>query len=168
MRKLCMRCRGSSPPSRRPVVSASRQDTQLWLLIARAALPLIEIGLFVELGGAIGLWPTLAWTVAGVFVGMAVLRDAGARTVGAVHAAMNGLRDPARPAANGALRLAAGVLLALPGFFTDALGLMLLIPPVRVVLLQRIARNRPRPPAADVIDASYRDVTPPQPPRRGP
>jgi UPF0716 protein FxsA len=140
----------------------------MWLLIALLALPLIEIGLFVQLGGAIGLWPTLLWTIASAFIGVSVMRNAGVGTVRAIQAAMDDLRDPARPAADGALRLAAGILLILPGFFTDALGLLLLVPPLRAVLLRRIGRNRPPPRGVVIIDAEYRDMTPREPPEPRP
>jgi UPF0716 protein FxsA len=136
----------------------------MWLLIALVALPLVEIGLFVELGGALGLWPTLLWTVASVVIGLAVARSTGARTAAAVNRALTDLRNPARPVADGALRLAAGVLLILPGFFTDALGLVLLVPPVRAILLRRIGRGRPPPRGPVIVDALYRDVTPRDPP----
>lgn len=138
----------------------------MWLLVALIALPLIEIGLFVEVGGAIGLWATLLWTVVSVALGVAVTRDAGARTVKALNEAMSGLRDPNAPAADGALRLAAGILLILPGFLTDALGLLLLVPPLRALLLRRIGRGRSPQHGAVIIEAEYQDVTPREPPPR--
>lgn len=132
----------------------------MWVFVALLALPLIEIALLVEIGGALGLWPTLLWTVAGALLGVTVIREAGARTAAAVNAAMAELRDPARPAADGALRLLAGVLLILPGFFTDAMGLLLLVPPVRAILLRRIGRGRPVAARFDVIEGEYREISP--------
>jgi UPF0716 protein FxsA len=88
----------------------------MWLFVVFVLVPIIEIALFIKVGGLIGLWPTLA--------------------IGG---------DPISPIAHGALILVAGVLLLTPGFFTDSLGLALLIPPVRVQVIrwigQRIAQG---------------------------
>jgi UPF0716 protein FxsA len=46
----------------------------MWLMLALLALPLIEIALFVVIGGAIGLWPTLAWVVLSVVLGVVILK----------------------------------------------------------------------------------------------
>ncbi|MFN3643147.1 MAG: FxsA family protein [Gemmobacter sp.] len=137
----------------------------MWFFLAILLVPLIEIGLFIEIGGWIGLWPTLLWVVASTAAGLAAMRAAGAQTLAQVKAAMDGLRDPARPLADGALRLAGAALLVLPGFLTDAIGLALLVAPVRALLLQRIARARGggTDPRKVVIDAEYRDVTPRDP-----
>jgi UPF0716 protein FxsA len=141
----------------------------MWLLIGVFGLPLAEIALFIVIGGAIGVWPTLLWVVASGLAGVALMRRAGAGTIRSVSAAMDGLQDPARPLAEGSVRIAAGLLIAMPGFLTDALGLLLLLPGVRAVLLRRMAARRGmgRPAGGDprrvvVIETEYRDVTPPR------
>lgn len=113
----------------------------MWVFLAILSVPLIEIGLFVTLGGAIGLWPTLAWVILTAALGILVLK--GVAMYGAVTLSrdMNELRDPLSPIAHRVMVVMAGGLLILPGFFTDALGLLLLIPPVRLVLIKLIGRR---------------------------
>jgi UPF0716 protein FxsA len=136
----------------------------MWLLIGLVGLPLVEIALFIVIGGLIGVGATLLWVVATALAGVAVMRTTGHRTLQALQAAMAGVQDPAVPIADGALRFAGGMLLALPGFLTDALGLVLLVPAVRRILIRTLARRRRRGAAPVVIEAEYRDVTPPPPP----
>lgn len=101
------------------------------LLALLVALPLIEIGLFVTLGGAIGLWATLGIVLASALLGVSVIRRQGLVTMYQVREALQNRRDPGRTMADGALTVLAGALLVLPGFFTDVIGLLLLIPFVR-------------------------------------
>ncbi|TDL78329.1 FxsA family protein [Palleronia sediminis] len=115
----------------------------MWLLAAFILIPLIEIGLFIQVGGAIGLWPTLLIVVLTAIVGTSLVRSQGAAAMSDLRRSMNELRDPSEPLANGAMILAAGLLLLTPGFFTDAVGLSLLIPGVRRYIF-REARKRIR------------------------
>jgi UPF0716 protein FxsA len=116
----------------------------MWVFLAILSVPLIEIGLFVTLGGAIGLWPTLAWVILTAALGILVLK--GVAMYGAVTLSrdMSELRDPLSPIAHRVMVVLAAGLLILPGFFTDALGLLLLIPPVRLVLIKLIGRRLAR------------------------
>jgi UPF0716 protein FxsA len=114
----------------------------MWIVVALLALPLVEIGLFVTLGAQLGLWLTLAWVVLTGVAGVLLLKGlalAGRR--GLRDGLQEGLQDPLSPIAHKALMGVAGVLLILPGFFTDALGLILLLPPVRSLLIGQIARR---------------------------
>ncbi|MDO5632549.1 MAG: FxsA family protein [Paracoccus sp. (in: a-proteobacteria)] len=113
----------------------------MWLLLMFVAIPLIEIGLFIQVGGAIGVWPTLALVLLGAVLGVIVMRANAARTSYEGQRALAELRDPTRPLAHGALVMLAGALLVLPGFFTDAIGLLLLIPAVRDLVMRRIGRR---------------------------
>ena len=103
----------------------------MWLLLAFLTVPLVEIALFIQIGSAVGLWPTLAVVVLTAFVGTWLVRTQGAMAMGQLRASFSRLDDPTEPLANGAMILIAGVLLLTPGFFTDAVGLALLMPPVR-------------------------------------
>ncbi|ROP90967.1 UPF0716 protein FxsA [Stella humosa] len=94
-------------------------------------IPLIEIALFVVVGDVIGLWPTLAATLLAAVVGVVLIRGRG-------RAAFERLRPGQGPAAvpigsviDGAAVVIAGMLLLIPGFLTDLLGVSLLLPPVR-------------------------------------
>jgi len=130
--------------------------------------PLLEIGLFVVVGGAIGLWPTLAVVLGTGVLGVALIRWQGMGVLRDLQ--QNGAVDPISPIAHGALILVGGFLLILPGFFTDVLGLMLMIPLVRRGLIaalgpriqvQGFAASRfRRDPAEDWVDAEYEEVVP--------
>lgn len=107
------------------------------------AFILIEIALFVTVGGRIGLLASLAVIFGTAALGGLVLRRAGARAAGEFRAAMAGIGRPEIALGDHALVLLAGVLLILPGFLGDSAGLLLLLPPVRA-LIGRGARGRMR------------------------
>lgn len=111
------------------------------LVLIFVVVPLIEISLFITIGGAIGLGPTLAIVIGTAILGSWLMRREGARALGDVQRAFVEFREPTTPLAHGALILVAGVLLISPGFFTDTLGLLLLIPPVRDAVLRRTGRR---------------------------
>ncbi|MEI4485413.1 FxsA family protein [Frigidibacter sp. MR17.14] len=154
----------------------------MWPLAALLALPVIEIALFVTIGGAIGLGPTLALVLLTPMLGIWVIRTAGARAMADLRAPLGGLRDPAVPMAEGAVKVIAGFLLVLPGFLTDALGLALLVPPLRHAMLRALGRRvvvlRPgqdprqdpfrRPAGQDVIDGEFHEIPQAEIPRHRP
>lgn len=113
----------------------------MWLLIAFVAVPLIEIALFIQVGGLIGLWPTLAIVIGTAIVGTALVRAQGRQTIEQLRGSFNDLRDPTEPLAHGAMIVFSAALLLTPGFFTDFVGFALLLPPVRAAVLT-YARQR--------------------------
>ncbi|TJZ85125.1 FxsA family protein [Paracoccus hibiscisoli] len=104
-------------------------------------VPIIEIALFIQVGGLIGLWSTLALVLLSAVAGVALMRSQGAQAGREIQRSLSEMRDPSQPMAHGAMIIAAGLLLVVPGFFSDALGLLLLIPGVRRLLMRRIARR---------------------------
>jgi UPF0716 protein FxsA len=104
-------------------------------------IPIIEIALFIKVGGAIGLGPTLAVVALSALVGVALIRTQGLRTWMQARASLNRGEMPVRELFNGLCVFAAGILLMIPGFFTDALGLLLLLPLVRRLLAERLVRS---------------------------
>lgn len=111
------------------------------LLVLFIAIPMIEIALFIKVGGLIGLWPTLGIVLLTAILGTWLMRRQGARELANLRSSFQELRDPSEPLANGAMILFAGALLLTPGFFTDLVGLLLLLPPVRQAVF-RYFRNR--------------------------
>lgn len=107
------------------------------LLLILVCLPLIEIALFVMIGGEIGLWPTLALVIASSLAGLLVMRGQGTRALIRLNESMEKGGDPTGPLAHGALIMIAGVLLLVPGFFTSSWGVLLLIPPIRRWMIGR-------------------------------
>jgi len=145
------------------------------LFLAFLLVPLIEIALFIQVGGAIGLWPTLAVVVITAMLGTWLVRSQGRQALARLGASFNELRDPREPLADGAMIVFAGALLLTPGFFTDAVGFALLMPTVRqavyryvaarmsVQTFQSTAHGRPgHQPGVDgdVIDGDYTEVRP--------
>ncbi|WP_134725087.1 FxsA family protein [Paracoccus luteus] len=110
----------------------------MWLLIPFVVLPVVEIALFLQAGALIGFWPTIGLVILSAVAGSALMRRQGAATMADMQAALRDLRDPTAPLAHGALIMLAGALLLMPGFFSDALGLALLVPPVRRAVIHRL------------------------------
>ena len=144
----------------------------MYLFLALLLVPIIEIALFIQVGGLIGLWPTLAIVVLTAIIGSWLMRVQGRLALAQLGKSFSELRDPTEPLAHGAMILVAGILLLTPGFFTDAMGFALLIPPVRAVVM-RFASSRikiqrfqmgPAPqrryPDGDIVEGEYQDVTP--------
>ena len=106
----------------------------LVLLAAFIAVPVIEIALFIEIGGWIGLWPTIGVVIMTAFAGTTLLRLQGLAVLQRVQerAALNAI--PVEEVLTGLCLLVAGVLLLTPGFFTDALGFLLFVPPFRKIV----------------------------------
>lgn len=106
------------------------------LLILFIAVPIIEIALFIQVGGFIGLWPTLAIVVLTALVGTTMMRAQGLSTLARLQTSLTTGENPVDPIAHGALILVSGILLLTPGFFTDSVGLTLLFPPIRIALIK--------------------------------
>ena len=101
------------------------------LLAMFIAIPIIEIGLFIEIGGWIGLWPTLAIVIVTAFAGTTLLRLQGLAVLQRAQASTARNELPVQEVFDGLCLLIAGILLLTPGFFTDAVGFMLFVPPFR-------------------------------------
>lgn len=101
------------------------------LLLLFIAIPLVEIFLFLLVGRQIGVLPTFAVILlTGVF-GAALARSQGLRTLAKYRDATAQGRLPAEAVIDSLLILMAGALLIIPGFLSDAVGFLLLVPPVR-------------------------------------
>ena len=155
----------------------------MWLLLAFIAVPMIEIALFIQVGGLIGVWWTLLIVLATAIAGSYLVRSQGSRELANLKRAFNELDDPTEPLANGAMILFAGALLLTPGFFTDVVGLSLLVPAVRRsafhwakarVKVQQFTmgdgqqHQQARRPDDTVIDGDFEDVTQHKPTHRPP
>lgn len=101
------------------------------LFLTFMVIPLIEIAFFVIIGNAIGLWPTLAGVLITAIVGSLVLRYQGMAVFNEIRGQMGRGQLPARALADAALIGAGGLMLLLPGYFSDIIGILLLLPPVR-------------------------------------
>lgn len=100
--------------------------------------PLIEIALFVTVGGWLGLWLTLAIVIGTGILGVSLLQRMGLRSADRLRAEMGRMRDPVAGVGDSVLLSLAALLLILPGLLTDVLGAILLIPPFRRLLIAQI------------------------------
>lgn len=138
----------------------------LLLLAAFIGVPLLEIALFIQVGGWIGLAPTLALIVLTAVIGAMMLRWQG---ISVLMRAQRQLAEGSLPVAEvfeGLCLVIAGALLLTPGFFTDAIGALLLVPAVRRALYRQVRQRI----EAHVVDVSSPDHGAPRPgrPGRGP
>jgi len=112
---------------------------RLALFALLTVLPLLEIGLLVKFGQWVGVWLTLAVVIGTAVVGVGVLQRQGLAMVLRTQEAMMRGEPPVGAMLEGAMTVMAGVLLIMPGLLTDAIGLLLLIAPVRHFLAGRLA-----------------------------
>lgn len=110
----------------------------MWLLIAFIAVPIIEIALFIQIGGFLGLFPTLAVVLITAIAGTYLVRAQGLSVLSQLQSHFREMNDPSEPLAHGAMILFSGALLLTPGFFTDFIGFLLLIPNVRATVFQKV------------------------------
>jgi UPF0716 protein FxsA len=113
------------------------------LIVLFVVVPIAEIYVLLQIGHAIGALPTIALLIADSVLGAALMRSQGRAAWLRLNAALAEGRVPGREVMDGALVILGGALLLTPGFLSDALGLVLLLPPtraiVRRVLLRRFA-----------------------------
>ena len=153
------------------------------LLLLFIGIPLLEITLFIQVGGAIGLGWTLAIVIFTAVLGAWMVRSQGAQAMLNLRSSFSTLQDPTEPLAHGAMILFSGALLLTPGFFTDFVGFSLLIPGVRTALYKYLrtrvnvqsfqmgpgGQPHPRPHRGDrVIDGEFEEIDPQNPPQNGP
>lgn len=128
----------------------------MWLLALFIAVPIIEIALFIQVGGAIGTGPTLLIVLITAILGTWLVRSQGALAMTQLRQSFNEMRDPSEPLAHGAMILFSGALLLTPGFFTDAVGFALLVPGVRSAVFKYL-RSRIKVAGFTATSTSYSD-----------
>ncbi|HAS62316.1 MAG TPA: membrane protein FxsA, partial [Vibrio sp.] len=104
------------------------------LLLLFILVPIIEIGLFIQVGGFLGLWPTIALVLVTAFVGASLVRSQGLQTLINVQNRLQQGELPAQQIFEGVMLAVAGVLLLTPGFMTDALGMLVVLPAPRAAI----------------------------------
>lgn len=149
----------------------------LWLFLL---WPVLEIVLFIKVGGALGILPTLLLIFGAGAVGVWLVRMQGLMVMNDLRNRLSTMNDPSEPMAHGALIALAGFLFMVPGFLSDLVALALLVPQVRRWMIGQMARrarmvqgaafgfdtyasgdrSRGRP---TVIDAEFYEVDPDEP-----
>ena len=111
------------------------------LIVVFLLVPLIELFIIIQVGQLVGAWWTVAALVAVSVAGALLMRREGTRAWGNFRAALASGRVPTDEVVEGALVLFGGALLLTPGFATDALGLLLMIPLTRRMIAAAIKRR---------------------------
>ena len=141
----------------------------MWLFILFFTVPVIEIVLFIKVGSAIGLIPTIFVILITALAGTFFVKQQASQLFDLFKRKAGNLEDPSEPIGHGVLVLFAGALLLTPGFFTDVFGFLLLIPNFRYWVFRKISKrfihirsfNKETPNQHETIyDADYTDITP--------
>lgn len=106
----------------------------LFLIVLFIVVPIAELYVIVQVGQAIGIWPTLALLLADALLGSFLLKHQGRGAWRRFNEALSQGRFPGREVVDGLLIVVGGTLLLAPGFLTDIAGLILLIPPTRAIV----------------------------------
>ena len=110
------------------------------ILLLFILTPIMEIAVFIKVGGLIGIWPTLGLVVATAIIGTALLRRQGFATMTRARASLARGEFPVNEIFDGACLLTSGLLLLTPGFVTDFLGALLLAPIFRAAIRGPLVR----------------------------
>jgi len=97
-------------------------------------MPIAELYVIIQVGGLIGIWPTLALLLLDGLLGAALLRSQGRTAWRRFQEALASSRVPAKEVYDGAAIIFGAALLMTPGFITDVFGFLLLLPPTRAML----------------------------------
>ena len=111
------------------------------IALTAIALPFLEIAGFVWIGGKLGVPLTLVWVIGAMVAGFLLLRHTGLQAVGRLRAALAEGREPGHSIIDAACFAAAAMLLIIPGFVSDALAVILMLPVTRHWLLRRTAAH---------------------------
>jgi UPF0716 protein FxsA len=104
-------------------------------------IPFIELWLLIKVGSAIGALATILLLILSGFLGMYLLRRPGLSTLAKLQRDMQAGQRPAKSLLEGMMMLLGGLLFIIPGFFTDIIGLILLLPPTRYLLVKFLLKN---------------------------
>lgn len=140
-------------------------------LLLFIGVPLVEIYLLIEVGSIIGALPTVFAVVFTAVLGVTLIRIQGFSTLQKAQTAMNQGRLPAVEMFEGLMLLFAALCLLMPGFFTDSVGFLLLVPPLRHLLAARMIGSallqsrftaNSRNAQGGYYEGEYEDLTPEQ------
>ena len=112
----------------------------LFLVLIFIVLPIAELYVILQVGQAIGVGPTLGLLILDSFLGAWLWRSQGRAAWQRFNDALAEGRVPAREDFDGAMIILGGAFLLTPGFITDVIGLLLLIPPSRAIFRGMVAR----------------------------
>ena len=130
------------------------------LLLIIISIPLIEIYLFIKIGSHIGAFNTVSLILITAFIGIIYARYEGFNTLRSGMSQLVKNELPVYEIISGAALAFAAVLLILPGFATDLLGLLIIFPPTRKLFLKKITNNssNQKKEKQDFINGEFEDI----------
>ena len=130
------------------------------LLLLIISIPLIEIYLFIKIGSQIGAFNTVSLILITAFIGVIYARYEGFNTLKSGMSQIIKNEIPIYEIISGAALTFAALLLILPGFATDILGLLIIFPPTRKLLLKKISMNysKDNQKKQDFINGEFEDI----------
>ena len=111
------------------------------LVVLFITVPILELFVILQIGEWLGVWPTIALLIADSVLGSVLMRSQGRAAWRRFNEALQRGRPPAREVLDGVLIVFGGALLLTPGFATDVVGLLLLLPPTRAVARRLLVRR---------------------------
>ena len=131
-------------------------NTFLLLLIG---IPVIEIYLFIKLGSQIGAFNTILLIFVTAFFGIVYARYEGFNTLRSAMSQMVKNELPVYEIISGAALAFAALLLILPGFATDCIGLLIIFPPTRKLIFKKVSnKQKPINKKQDFINGEFEDI----------
>ena len=128
------------------------------LLLLIISIPIIEVYLFIKVGSQIGAFNTILLVFITAFFGIAYARYEGFNTLKSGMAQIVKNELPAYEIISGAALAFAAVLLILPGFATDILGLLIIFPPTRKLVFKKVSTKQRPKNNQDFINGEYEDI----------
>jgi UPF0716 protein FxsA len=111
------------------------------LVLLFIVVPIAELFVIIQVGQAIGVWWTIGILIADSIIGSVLMRSQGRIVWRRFNEAIRAGRVPAREVVDGALVIFGGALLLTPGFLTDIVGLLFLLPPTRALIRRILVRR---------------------------
>ena len=129
------------------------------LLLLLISIPIIEIYLFIKIGSHFGAFNTISLVFITTFLGVIYARYEGFNTLRSGMSQIVKNESPVYEIISGAALAFAALLLILPGFATDFLGLLIIFPPTRKLILKKVStKQRPNNLNEDFINGEYEDI----------
>jgi UPF0716 protein FxsA len=125
------------------------------LLVLLVVVPIVELYVFIQVSNAIGFLNALGIVILISIIGCWLVKRAGTKVWARFNEQVVAQRTPSKEVADGVCLLIAGALLIVPGFVTDAIGLLLLLPPIRSVASKALVRRYTGRAGFRVITATY-------------
>ena len=128
------------------------------ILLLIIGLPIIEIYLFIKIGAKIGAFSTISLIFVTAFLGIIYARYEGFNTLRSGMSQLVKNELPIYEIISGAALAFAALLLIIPGFATDTIGLLIIFPPPRKLILRKISNKKPNNIKQDYINGEFEDI----------